>query len=56
MGAAGFAAVRTQDIWWINQVTSGVKPISTAAVTNQKQVQWGDSISTETTLDNSVLA
>jgi ubiquinone/menaquinone biosynthesis C-methylase UbiE len=27
MGAAGFAAVQTQDIWWINQVTSGVKPI-----------------------------
>ncbi|MBW4558410.1 MAG: methyltransferase domain-containing protein [Trichormus sp. ATA11-4-KO1] len=28
MGAAGFEAVRTQDVWWINQVTSGVKPIS----------------------------
>lgn len=27
IGAAGFAAVQTQDAWWINQVTSGVKPI-----------------------------
>jgi ubiquinone/menaquinone biosynthesis C-methylase UbiE len=27
MGAAGFEAVQTQDVWWINQVTSGVKPI-----------------------------
>ena len=29
MGAAGFEAVRSQDVWWINQVTSGVKPIAT---------------------------
>jgi ubiquinone/menaquinone biosynthesis C-methylase UbiE len=28
LGAAGFEAVRTQDVWWINQVTSGIKPIS----------------------------
>ncbi len=27
MRAAGFAAVQTQDVWRINQVTSGVKPI-----------------------------
>jgi ubiquinone/menaquinone biosynthesis C-methylase UbiE len=27
MGAAGFAKVLTEDVWWINQVTSGVKPI-----------------------------
>ncbi|MBG1262997.1 class I SAM-dependent methyltransferase [Nostoc commune] len=39
MGAAGFEAVRclrratpTQDVWWINQVTSGVKPITTENV------------------------
>ncbi|MFN6515520.1 MAG: class I SAM-dependent methyltransferase [Nostoc sp. CreGUA01] len=30
MGAAGFEAVRTQDVWWINQVTSGIKPIASA--------------------------
>ena len=29
MGAAGFEAVRTQDLWLIHQVTSGVKPIPT---------------------------
>jgi ubiquinone/menaquinone biosynthesis C-methylase UbiE len=27
MGAAGYGAVQTHDIWWIHQVTSGVKPI-----------------------------
>lgn len=27
MGAAGFAAVQTQDVWFVNQVTSGVKPL-----------------------------
>ncbi|MEA5572648.1 class I SAM-dependent methyltransferase [Calothrix sp. UHCC 0171] len=27
MGAAGFGAVQTQDVWWLHQVTSGVKPI-----------------------------
>jgi ubiquinone/menaquinone biosynthesis C-methylase UbiE len=32
MGAAGFAAVRSQDVWWINQLTSGVKPIATENV------------------------
>nr|ADO19151.1 methyltransferase [Nostoc flagelliforme str. Sunitezuoqi] len=29
MGAAGFESVRSHDVWWINQVTSGVKPIGT---------------------------
>ncbi|MDJ0735570.1 MAG: class I SAM-dependent methyltransferase [Nostocaceae cyanobacterium] len=29
MGAAGFAGVRTEDVWWIHQLTSGTKPIST---------------------------
>lgn len=27
LGAAGFVKVRSQDIWWINQVTVGLKPI-----------------------------
>jgi hypothetical protein len=26
MGAAGFGAVRTQDVWWLHQLTRGVKP------------------------------
>lgn len=28
MGAAGFEAVRTEDSWWIHQVTSGTKPLA----------------------------
>lgn len=27
MEAAGFEAVETNDLWWVNQVTSGIKPI-----------------------------
>jgi len=27
MGAAGFGAVHTQELWWIHQVTKGVKPL-----------------------------
>lgn len=27
MGAAGFGDVRTEDVWWTNQVTRGVKPL-----------------------------
>lgn len=39
MEKAGFAAVQTQDVWWINQVTSGVKPIIQENTTGQKNVQ-----------------
>lgn len=28
MGAAGFDAIQTQDVWWLHQVTRGVKPLS----------------------------
>lgn len=28
MGAAGFGAVSTNDLWWVHQVSRGVKPIS----------------------------
>lgn len=28
MGAAGFGAVQTQDVWWLHQITRGVKPLS----------------------------
>lgn len=27
MGAAGFEAVETRDLWWVHQVTTGIKPI-----------------------------
>ncbi|MBD2057779.1 class I SAM-dependent methyltransferase [Oculatella sp. FACHB-28] len=31
MGAAGFGSVQTEDIWWVQQVTHGVKPIPGSA-------------------------
>jgi ubiquinone/menaquinone biosynthesis C-methylase UbiE len=41
MGAVGFEAVRTEDVWWIHQVTSGVKPIPiTDATTSAKVRQY----------------
>ncbi|MBD2774139.1 class I SAM-dependent methyltransferase [Iningainema tapete] len=43
MGAAGFAAVQTQDVWWINQVTSGIKPIITEDVNAQRTVKYRQS-------------
>lgn len=32
MGAAGFGDVRTEAVWWTNQVTRGVKPLPSQAV------------------------
>ncbi len=56
MGAAGFAAVQTQDVWWINQVTSGIKPISGTDATTATNVQQYTSTSTEDSiLDNNDL-
>jgi ubiquinone/menaquinone biosynthesis C-methylase UbiE len=41
MGAAGFGRVRTEDVWWIHQITSGVKPISaTDGTVNVKDRQY----------------
>ena len=45
MGAAGFEAVQTQDLWLIHQVTRGVKPIpiedtSDYASSARRDVQW----------------
>jgi len=37
MGAAGFAAVRTEDAWWIHQVTSGTKALAKQSVWQAKQ-------------------
>jgi ubiquinone/menaquinone biosynthesis C-methylase UbiE len=54
MGAAGFAAVQTQDVWWTNQVTSGIKPI-TAAGTAQTQVRQYTPTSTDSILDDNDL-
>ncbi|HEY9735378.1 MAG TPA: class I SAM-dependent methyltransferase, partial [Trichocoleus sp.] len=32
LGAAGFAAVKTEDFWWIHQISRGLKPLSTQRV------------------------
>ncbi|ARV62333.1 methyltransferase type 11 [Nostocales cyanobacterium HT-58-2] len=52
MGAAGFEAVRTQDVWWINQVTSGVKPIASENAIAQVDVQRYTSTYVDNTVDN----
>ncbi len=39
MGAAGFAAVQTQDVWLLHQLTRGVKPISNDPAV-QVSSQW----------------
>ena len=38
MGAAKFGAVHTEDVWWVHQLTSGIKPISNEDGTIQTQV------------------
>jgi ubiquinone/menaquinone biosynthesis C-methylase UbiE len=45
MGAAGFGAIQTQDVFWINQVTRGVKPIGdppedVVSYPDRSDVQW----------------
>ncbi|MBD2345651.1 class I SAM-dependent methyltransferase [Anabaena subtropica] len=39
MGAVGFEAVRTEEVWWIHQVSSGVKPIPVKDGTTQAKVR-----------------
>ncbi|MBH8577238.1 class I SAM-dependent methyltransferase [Nostocaceae cyanobacterium CENA369] len=55
MDAAGFEAVQTQDVWWINQVTSGIKPIPGTDVTIQKKVRRYTPTSIDSTIDNNDL-
>ncbi|MDB9345789.1 methyltransferase domain-containing protein [Nodularia spumigena CS-586/05] len=55
MGAAGFEAVRTQDVWWINQVTSGIKPIPVTDANMQNQAREYIPTPTDTTIDNNGL-
>lgn len=39
MGAAGFEAVQTQELWWVHQVTRGMKPLTVdEPTTSAKQV------------------
>jgi ubiquinone/menaquinone biosynthesis C-methylase UbiE len=55
MSAAGFEAVRTQHVWWIHQLTSGVKPIPSKDITEQQNFQLNTPISRDTTIDNNDL-
>ncbi|HEY9845770.1 MAG TPA: class I SAM-dependent methyltransferase [Candidatus Caenarcaniphilales bacterium] len=38
LGAAGFGAVRTEDQWWIHQITCGIKPLVAGEPLAQRQV------------------
>ncbi|MBE9209596.1 class I SAM-dependent methyltransferase [Nostoc sp. LEGE 06077] len=51
MGAAGFQAVRTEDIWWIHQVSSGIKP----TLITGSSVQATSQRSIDSTIDNNDL-
>jgi ubiquinone/menaquinone biosynthesis C-methylase UbiE len=46
MGAAGFEAVQTKDVFWVQQVTQGMKPIPVEGYSAAQQV------STSSTLDD----
>lgn len=52
MGAAGFAAVQTQDVWWINQVTSALKPILAEDAISRKTLRHYVPTSTGSTIDD----
>ncbi len=52
MGAAGFAAVRTEDVWFISQLTSAIKPILAESATAQTDVRHYTP-SSSSTLDDS---
>jgi ubiquinone/menaquinone biosynthesis C-methylase UbiE len=43
MGAAGFAALRTEELWWIHQITRGLKPLQSEdwSVENETLFQCG---------------
>lgn len=53
MGAAGFAAVRTEDVWFTSQLTNGIKPIPVEDATIQRNIRRYTPTSTGSTLDDS---
>ncbi|MGF1677499.1 MAG: methyltransferase domain-containing protein [Rivularia sp. (in: cyanobacteria)] len=55
MGAAGFARVRTEDVWFTSQLTSGIKPISVEDASTQSNVKRYVPTSPDNTLDNNQL-
>jgi ubiquinone/menaquinone biosynthesis C-methylase UbiE len=52
MGTVGFEAVQTQDVWWLNQVTSGVKPILSEDTSAQKNVRRYTPAQVDNKVDN----
>ncbi len=52
LSITGFQAVQTQDVWWIHQLSSGIKPLPTARGIAQTQMQQNTSTSTGNILDN----
>ncbi|MBW4635158.1 MAG: class I SAM-dependent methyltransferase [Iphinoe sp. HA4291-MV1] len=52
MSAAGFEAVQTQDVWWINQVTNGVKPILSEDATARTDVRHYTAVQVDARVDN----
>jgi ubiquinone/menaquinone biosynthesis C-methylase UbiE len=55
MGAAGFEALRTEDVLWIHQVSSGVKPTPITGSALQAKVRQYTTGSTDNTIDNNDL-
>ncbi|WP_414526712.1 class I SAM-dependent methyltransferase [Nodularia chucula] len=55
MGAAGFESVRTEGVWWINQVTRGIKPIPVADANMRNHAQQDVPTPRDATIDNNDL-
>ncbi|BAY18174.1 UbiE/COQ5 methyltransferase [Anabaenopsis circularis NIES-21] len=55
MGAAGFKEVRTEDVWWIHQVSSGIKPTLITGSAMQATVRQYSEGSIDSTIDNNDL-
>ncbi|MBO3464124.1 methyltransferase type 11, partial [Aetokthonos hydrillicola CCALA 1050] len=54
MGAAGFAKVLTQDVWWISQVNSAVKPILAEDTRTQRTARHYTSTSKDVKTDDNL--
>ncbi|MBW4623415.1 MAG: class I SAM-dependent methyltransferase [Cyanosarcina radialis HA8281-LM2] len=39
MGAAGFEEIKTEDVWWVNQVTRGVKPLPVGSTVSRSAIE-----------------
>ncbi|MBD2456160.1 methyltransferase domain-containing protein [Nostoc sp. FACHB-87] len=55
LGAAGFQGVRTEDVWWIHQISSGIKPTLITGSAMQATVRQHSQGSTDSTIDNNDL-